>query len=76
MTYGTGAVSGNIVQDNLAFAGFQLPDHTFGVALTEDDLLTGAPFNGLMVLAQNINSVFSLLDTLHHLLLVLPYSRF
>jgi hypothetical protein len=53
VTYGSGAVSGNIVQDNLAFAGFQLPGHTFGVALTEDDQFTAAPFDGLMGLAKS-----------------------
>jgi hypothetical protein len=53
VTYGTGAVSGDIVQDNVAFAGLQLPGHTFGVALLETDDFTGSPFDGLMGLAQS-----------------------
>jgi hypothetical protein len=32
---GSGSVSGDIIQDNVNFAGFELDAHTFGVATTE-----------------------------------------
>ena len=56
ITYGTGAVSGDIVQDNIAIAGLALDAHTFGVANLEsvefsDD---STPFDGLMGLAQSV----------------------
>ncbi|TFK40258.1 aspartic peptidase A1 [Crucibulum laeve] len=55
ITYGTGQVSGSIIQDNLAIAGLALPGHTFGVATTEsvDFSDDSTPFDGLMGLAQS-----------------------
>jgi hypothetical protein len=55
VTYGTGSVSGDIVTDNIAIAGLQLSQHTFGVATTEsvDFSSDGTPFDGLMGLAQS-----------------------
>ena len=53
VTYGTGAVVGDIIQDTLVVAGLQLSDHTFGVASQETDEFTGASFDGLMGLAQS-----------------------
>ncbi|KAJ7671612.1 aspartic peptidase domain-containing protein [Mycena polygramma] len=35
ITYGSGTVSGNLVEDHVAFAGFTLRNHTFGVASNE-----------------------------------------
>ncbi|KAH9033486.1 acid protease [Lactarius pseudohatsudake] len=40
VTYGAGAVAGNIITDNIAIAGVQLTAHTFGVALQESDEFT------------------------------------
>jgi hypothetical protein len=51
--YVNGAVSGDIVQDDLAFAGFQLPGHTFGVAFTEDGNFTDTPYDGTTGLGQS-----------------------
>ena len=55
VTYGTGAVRGTIVTDDLAFAGLKLPNHTFGVATeeTEDFSRDTTLFDGLMGLAQS-----------------------
>ncbi|KAI0635714.1 acid protease [Trametes polyzona] len=55
VTYGTGAVQGNIVQDNINIAGLALKGHTFGVALaeTQDFSDDSVPFDGLMGLAQS-----------------------
>ena len=56
VTYGTGEVSGTIVQDNINIAGLALNTHTFGVALVESVDFSGAqtPFDGLMGLAQSV----------------------
>jgi len=53
VTYGTGAVTGDIVQDNVVLAGLPLNNHTFGVATGETVDFTGSPFDGLMGLAQS-----------------------
>lgn len=53
VSYGSGAVSGNVIQDNLAFADLTLASHTFGVALTETDNFGTSAFDGLMGLAQS-----------------------
>ncbi|KAH8991322.1 acid protease [Lactarius hatsudake] len=53
VTYGKGAVAGNIVTDNIAIAGLQLTAHTFGVALQETDDFTTSKFDGLMGLAKS-----------------------
>lgn len=53
VTYGKGAVAGNIVTDNIAIAGLQLTTHTFGVALQETDDFTASQFDGLMGLAKS-----------------------
>ncbi|KAH9057800.1 acid protease [Lactarius vividus] len=53
VTYGKGAVAGNIVKDNIAIAGLQLTAHTFGVALQETDDFTNSTFDGLMGLAKS-----------------------
>jgi hypothetical protein len=55
ITYGTGAVSGNIVKDNVLLAGFKLDGLVFGTALTEsvDFSSQQAPFDGLMGLARS-----------------------
>ena len=62
VTYGTGSVSGDIITDNIAIAGLQLNQHTFGVATTEsvDFSDNSTPFDGLMGLAQSVSlpSVF------------------
>lgn len=57
VTYGTGSVSGNIIQDDIIVAGLPLKGHTFGVAAIEsvefsDDI---TPFDGLMGLAQSVS---------------------
>jgi hypothetical protein len=53
ITYGTGAVSGTIVKDNIVVAGIPLSAHTFGIALQESPDFTdeGVPYDGLMGLA-------------------------
>ncbi|KAI0261484.1 aspartic peptidase A1 [Gloeopeniophorella convolvens] len=58
VTYGTGAVAGDIITDNLAFAGLQLPGHVFGVATEEslDFSSDQTTFDGLMGLAQSLLS--------------------
>ncbi|KAF8623629.1 hypothetical protein AX17_007330 [Amanita inopinata Kibby_2008] len=55
VTYGTGAVAGDVVTDNLSFAGMSLPSHTFGVANQETVQFSdnSVPFDGLMGLAQS-----------------------
>lgn len=37
VTYGTGAVEGAIIQDDVTIAGLALPAHTFGVTTNETD---------------------------------------
>jgi len=58
VTYGTGQVSGDIVNDAVSIAGLTLSNHTFGVANTESVDFSGdsTPFDGLMGLAQSILS--------------------
>ncbi|CDO70870.1 hypothetical protein BN946_scf184804.g2 [Trametes cinnabarina] len=55
VTYGTGAVAGNVIQDNINVAGLALNGHTFGVAAEEtaDFSDDSVPFDGLMGLAQS-----------------------
>lgn len=53
VTYGSGAVAGTIVNDDVSMAGLALPNHTFGTANQETVQFTGAPFDGLMGLAQS-----------------------
>jgi hypothetical protein len=49
VTYGSGAVAGTIVTDNINVAGLALNNHTFGTAQQETVQFTGAAFDGLMV---------------------------
>jgi hypothetical protein len=67
VTYGSGAVAGNIVNDDIVVAGLALKAHTFGVATQEtDDFANNAtPFDGLMGLAQSV----SILLMIQHLYL-------
>lgn len=60
VTYGTGSVSGDIITDNIAIAGLQLNQHTFGIASTEsiDFSDNSTPFDGLMGLAQSVSLTF------------------
>jgi hypothetical protein len=53
--YGTGAVSGTIVRDNIIVAGLALKDHTFGVATQESKDFTSdaTAFDGIMGLARS-----------------------
>jgi len=53
--YGTGAVAGSIVSDDVNVAGLALVNHTFGVAEQEtvDFSDSSVPFDGLMGLAQS-----------------------
>jgi hypothetical protein len=53
VTYGTGAVQGDIVTDNVAIAGLNLPGHTFGVANQETDDFVTSNFDGIMGVAQS-----------------------
>lgn len=55
VTYGSGAVGGTIVADNLKIGNFSLPGHTFGVANNESIQFSDSsvPFDGLMGLAQS-----------------------
>jgi hypothetical protein len=55
VTYGTGAVAGAIVTDDISIAGLTLKAHTFGVATqeTQDFSDDSVPFDGLMGLAQS-----------------------
>lgn len=57
ITYGSGAVAGDIVTDNLVVAGLNLNAHTFGVATeeTQDFSDDSVPFDGLMGLAQSVS---------------------
>jgi len=43
VTYGSGAVSGTIVTDNVNVAGLALDTHTFGTAQQETVQFTGVP---------------------------------
>ncbi|CAK5268802.1 unnamed protein product [Mycena citricolor] len=55
VTYGTGAVQGLLVQDDVSIAGLTLKAHTFGATLQETVQFTddSVPFDGLMGLAQS-----------------------
>ncbi|KDQ57236.1 hypothetical protein JAAARDRAFT_178857 [Jaapia argillacea MUCL 33604] len=55
VTYGSGAVAGDIVTDDISIAGLALNTHTFGVATQEtvDFSASSVPFDGLMGLAQS-----------------------
>jgi len=55
VTYGSGSVIGDIIQDDLVVAGMQLPGHTFGVATVEspDFASSNTLFDGIMGLAQS-----------------------
>jgi len=55
VTYGSGAVAGTLIQDNVVLAGLNLPGHAFGVATEEtpDFADDSIPFDGLMGLAQS-----------------------
>lgn len=57
VTYGTGAVAGDIVTDDVSVAGLALKAHTFGVATQEsvDFSSDQTPFDGLMGLAQSVS---------------------
>lgn len=58
VTYGSGAVQGDIITDNINVAGLALNKHTFGIAnLETDDFASNSvPFDGLMGLAQSLLS--------------------
>jgi hypothetical protein len=55
VTYGKGAVLGNIITDDIAVAGLKLSNHTFGVATEETEDFSGNTtlFDGIMGLAQS-----------------------
>ncbi|KAI0833254.1 acid protease [Trametes gibbosa] len=55
VTYGSGAVAGTIIQDNIVVAGLALNAHTFGATTQEtaDFADDSVPFDGLMGLAQS-----------------------
>ena len=55
ITYGSGAVAGNIITDDIAVAGLQLSNHTFGVANRESVEFSSSQtaFDGIMGLAQS-----------------------
>ncbi|KAI0291902.1 aspartic peptidase domain-containing protein [Multifurca ochricompacta] len=55
VTYGSGAVAGDIVTDDLIIAGLRLPGHTFGVATQESNDFSSSQtmFDGIMGLAQS-----------------------
>ena len=57
VTYGTGQVQGNIVQDDINLAGLALKAHSFGVANVESVEFSdnSTPFDGLMGLAQSVS---------------------
>lgn len=61
VTYGSGAVQGDIITDNINVAGLALNKHTFGVATAETDDFADdtIPFDGLMGLAQSVSLVFT-----------------
>ena len=56
VSYGSGEVAGTIIQDNVVMAGLALNNHVFGTANEETVQFTGAPFDGLMGLAQSVSS--------------------
>jgi len=58
ITYGSGAVSGDIVKDNVVIDGLSLPDHTFGVANVQssDFSAFAIPYEGLMGLGLSSGS--------------------
>ncbi len=51
--YGTGSLSGKVIQDDVSIAGLALIGHTFGVANQEtvDFSDDSVPFDGIMGLA-------------------------
>ncbi|KAJ7671631.1 aspartic peptidase A1 [Mycena polygramma] len=55
ITYGTGAVAGFVIQDDVSIAGLQMKGHTFGVSTVETTEFSGdsVPFDGLMGLARS-----------------------
>lgn len=54
ITYGTGAVSGSMIRDNVFIAGLKLRRHKFGVANQEStDFTIGSLFDGIMGLAES-----------------------
>jgi Eukaryotic aspartyl protease len=55
VTYGTGSVEGDVIKDNIAVAGLQLPGHIFGVANREtaDFSSSQTLFDGIMGLAKS-----------------------
>lgn len=55
VTYGTGNVTGTIIQDDINIAGLALPGHTFGATTSESPEFSSnkIPFDGLMGLAQS-----------------------
>jgi len=73
--YGSGAVEGSIVQDNVAIAGLPLKNHTFGVAYLETSNLASdqTPFDGLMGLARSVRIVFLIIRTLIPSILAGPF---
>ena len=58
VTYGSGAVAGDIITDNINVAGLALNKHTFGVATQETDQFANdaTQFDGLMGLAQSVSA--------------------
>lgn len=58
ITYGSGAVSGDIVTDNVVIDGLSLPGHTFGTANreTSDFSAFAIPYDGLMGLGLSSGS--------------------
>ena len=59
ITYGTGAVVGTIVRDNLKLAGLSLEGHIFGVAHNESKEFAGndVAFDGILGTAQSVGFV-------------------
>jgi len=55
VSYGTGNVTGTIIQDDVSIAGLSLPGHTFGATIVESPEFSSnkIPFDGLMGLAQS-----------------------
>jgi hypothetical protein len=55
VTYGTGNVSGTIIQDDVSISGLALTGHTFGVTTSESSEFSSnqIPSDGLMGLAQS-----------------------
>ena len=56
VSYGSGAVAGEVISDDVSIAGLQLNAHTFGVALIESVQFSSdsTQFDGLMGLAQSV----------------------